>query len=53
MMMMMIKSPGVSLTFQCFASQVFLPRQLTVVQQFKIDWGEPFASILVALEVRS
>jgi len=29
-----------------------LPRQLTVVQQFKIDWGEPFASILVALEVR-
>lgn len=25
-------------------------RQLTVVQQFKIDWGEPFDSILVALE---
>jgi len=30
---------------------VFNLRQLTVVQQFKIDWGEPFASILVALEV--
>ncbi|CAE7667297.1 RPS6, partial [Symbiodinium pilosum] len=25
--------------------------QLTVIQQFKIDWGEPFSSILVALEV--
>ena len=27
-------------------------RQLTVVQQFKIDWGEPFASILVAMEAQ-
>ena len=25
-------------------------RQLTVIQQFKIDWGEPFNSILVAME---
>ena len=26
-------------------------RQLTVIQQFKIEWGQPFAGILLSLEV--
>lgn len=30
---------------------VTIVQQLTVIQQFKIDWGEPFSSILVAMEV--
>ncbi|CAL1154799.1 unnamed protein product [Cladocopium goreaui] len=28
-------------------------QQLTVIQQFKIEWGEPFAGILLSLEVFS
>jgi hypothetical protein len=31
--------------------QPFRVRQLTVIQQFKIEWGEPFAGILLSLEV--
>eukprot|EP00439_Symbiodinium_sp_Y106_P032155 s4992_g3.t2 len=30
---------------------VTVVQQLTVIQQFKIEWGEPFSSVLVALEV--
>jgi len=30
---------------------VTVVQQLTVIQQFKIDWGEPFSSVLVALEL--
>ena len=46
------KQPGSLLIAALGMGQmVTIVQQLTVVQQFKIDWGEPFASILVALEV--
>eukprot|EP00434_Breviolum_minutum_P008465 symbB.v1.2.007468.t2/scaffold455.1/size335105/16 len=46
------KQPGSLLIAALGMGQmVTIVQQLTVVQQFKIDWGEPFDSILVALEV--
>ncbi|CAJ1458060.1 unnamed protein product [Effrenium voratum] len=46
------KQPGSLLVAALGMGQmVTIVQQLTVVQQFKIDWGEPFASILVAMEL--
>lgn len=46
------KQPGSLLIAALGMGQmVTIVQQLTVIQQFKIDWGEPFNSILVAMEL--